>query len=152
MNSLSYICKKFEDLELVELYQILKVRQEVFIVEQNCPYLDTDNKDFNAYHFIGKDNDGNIQAYTRLLPIGVSYPDYISIGRVLTSMPYRNRGIGIELMQLSIQKIKEIYPTHPIKISAQEYLLKFYQNLGFIATDKYYLEDGIPHLEMIMEK
>ncbi len=152
MEKLKYSFKTFMDLSLTELYQILKIRQEVFIVEQNCPYLDADDKDFFAVHVMGKNAHDEIHAYTRLLPVGISYSDAVSIGRVLTSLEGRRLGWGKELMQLSIDKTKELFPTYPIKISAQEYLIKFYTELGFRDVGKYYMEDDIPHLEMILSE
>ncbi len=151
MNQLKYHYKKFEELTLKELYQILKLRQEVFIVEQNCPYLDNDDKDYLAIHVMGKDHDENIQAYTRLIPKGISYSGAASIGRVVTSAQVRGQGFGRDLMITSIKKTKELFPNTSIKISAQEYLLEFYKSLGFKDLGKYYLEDNIPHAEMSLE-
>lgn len=150
-NGLHFCCKKFEELNLNELYNILKVRQEVFIVEQNCPYLDADHKDVESYHLMGKDMHGDILAYSRLLPTGVSYPDYASIGRVLTSRKVRRNGWGWELMRQSLMYMEKLFPYQPIKISAQVYLLEFYSQAGFKETGKYYPEDGIPHAEMIFD-
>jgi ElaA protein len=148
--SLNYICKRFDELTIYELYQILKLRQEVFIVEQNCVYLDADGKDLNGYHMMGYDQANELHCYTRLLPEGISYPDYTSIGRVINSATVRGKGYGKELMVLSIQKIKELYPNYSIKIGAQAYLKKFYESLGFLDLGEPYIEDGIPHIIMIL--
>ena len=140
--------KAFNELTPYELYAILRLRSEVFIVEQNCPYLDEDNKDQKGYHLMGWKDD-LLAAYTRLLPAGVSYPDMASIGRVITSPAARGLGIGRELMEVSINKLYELFGHKPIKIGAQLYLQKFYESLGFVQTDEGYLEDGIPHIEMV---
>ena len=148
---LSYAVKRFQDLSLEELYAILRLRQEVFIVEQNCPYLDADGKDLDAWHLMGRDTEGTLVAYTRLLPIGISYPDYASIGRVVNSDKVRGQGVGKLLMQESIAKMAELFPNQPVKIGAQSYLLKFYTALGFVSTGEEYLEDNIPHTIMILK-
>ena len=127
----------------------MKVRQEVFIVEQDCPYLDADGKDQAGFHLLGTDKKGDLLAYTRLLPKGVSYPEYCSIGRVLTSEKGRGKGAGKEIMLQSIAACKKLFPNQKIKISAQSYLNKFYTDLGFEATGESYLEDNIPHMAMI---
>lgn len=150
--TLTYTCKPFYELRLDELYDILKARQEVFVVEQNCPYQDADDKDKYGYHFMGKDDNGLIHCYTRLLPPGISYPGYCSIGRVINRMTVRGQGHGKKLMEESIKKIKQLYPGTPIKIGAQTYLQRFYENFGFVDIGQPYLEDGIPHLIMVMER
>lgn len=146
--SLTYTIKHFNDLTQYELYEIMKLRQEVFVVEQNCPYLDADGKDIYGYHLMGKDNQNKLQCYTRLLPEGISYSGFVSIGRVINSSEIRGKGFGKELMQISIEQIKELYPGLPIKIGAQAYLKKFYESFGFIETGTPYLEDNIPHILM----
>lgn len=140
-------CKPFEELTLQELYEIMRLRQEVFVVEQNCPYLDADGKDIDGLHCFGIE-DGKIAAYTRLLPKAISYPEYCSIGRVITALTFRGKGYGKEIMIFSIEKCKTHFPNEPIKISAQSHLGKFYNELGFKATGENYLEDGIPHSAM----
>jgi ElaA protein len=138
---------KFEDLSALELYKIMQLRNEVFVVEQNCVYQDADNKDQHCFHFMGWDDD-KLVAYTRILPPGLSYTEP-SIGRVVTSPSFRNSGIGRELMIQSIDKIKKLYGEIPIKIGAQLYLQKFYSSLGFKQTSGVYLEDNIEHIEMV---
>ncbi|MES2775127.1 MAG: GNAT family N-acetyltransferase [Bacteroidota bacterium] len=140
--------KAFNELTPYELYAILRLRGEVFIVEQNCPYLDEDDKDQKGFHLMGWKDD-LLAAYTRILPTGVSYPDMPSIGRVVTSPQARASGIGRELMQVSIDKLYDLFGKKPIKIGAQLYLKKFYESLGFVQTDDGYMEDGIPHIEMV---
>jgi len=146
---INYTCKSYQDLSKNELYAILWLRAKVFIVEQNCPYQDLDGKDQKSIHVLGvKDN--LIAAYTRLIPKGVSYEDYCSIGRVVCDPSVRKGGVGKELMHFSIETCKEIFPNTPIKISAQTYLNKFYTNLGFTAIGEEYLEDNIPHIQMTL--
>lgn len=143
-------CVPFHDLSLYELYDLLRLRQEVFVVEQDCPYLDADGKDRQAHHVIFK-KESEIIAYTRLLPPGCSYENYASIGRVVNSAKVRGEGVGIDLMKFSIVKCNELFPGKPIKISAQVYLEKFYKGLGFQETGDRYLEDDIPHMSMILK-
>ena len=151
-TKLSYTLKHFSDLSLEELYAIMVLRQEVFIVEQDCPYIDADGLDQSAWHLLGYDEDGLFCAYTRLLQKGIAYPEYASIGRVITSSKTRSKGYGRELMEVSIQETKRLFNTDAIKISAQCYLLKFYSSLGFEPVGEEYLEDGIPHQGMVLRK
>ena len=142
--------KHFNELTTHELYKILELRARVFVVEQNCAYQDLDGKDFVAHHtlgFIGND----LVASTRLLDKGISYENYPSIGRVVNSPDYRNLGYGRKIMVYSISKMQELYPNQSIKISAQEYLKKFYSSLGFVQSGESYLEDNIPHIPMILK-
>lgn len=147
MSDLNWILKKFEELTPVELYAIMQLRNEVFVVEQNCPYQDADNKDQLSYHLMGMKVD-KLVAYTRLIPPGIAYKE-TSIGRVVTSPSVRKTGIGNELMKESISRIFTLFGMQPIKIGAQLYLEKFYSSLGFITTSDTYLEDNIPHVEMV---
>lgn len=148
--TLHWTLKKFEELSPFELYRIMQLRNEVFVVEQNCPYQDADNKDLKAHHFMGWDND-TLVAYTRLIPPGISY-DEASIGRVVSSPQYRGTGAGRALMELSIQNTLILFGCNAIKIGAQLYLKKFYESLGFVQCSDEYLEDNIPHIEMIFSK
>jgi len=127
----------------------MRLRQEVFVVEQNCPYLDADGKDQASYHLLGFGPDREVLAYTRILPKGISYPEYCCIGRVATAKKARGIGAGKEIMLQSIKLCKEVFPEQKIKISAQTYLDKFYTELGFQYTGDSYLEDDIPHQAMI---
>lgn len=147
--SLNWKCKTFNELTPHELYAILQLRSEVFVVEQNCVYQDMDNKDLHSYHLCGWSDDDTLFVYTRLLPAGISY-DEASIGRVVTSPKTRGTGAGKELMKKSIQQLHELWGVQPIKIGAQAYLQKFYESLGFVQTSELYLEDGIPHMEMLL--
>ncbi len=139
--------KKFNDLSIDDLYAILQLRSEIFVVEQNCVYQDIDFKDQKALHVIGiKKN--IIVAYTRIFAPGIYFKE-ASIGRVLVKEGERKHGYGYDLMKASIEAIDTFYKVTEITISAQEYLAKFYQNLGFKQVGKGYLEDGIPHIEML---
>jgi ElaA protein len=149
IESLKHDCVHFNDLTTRQLYDIMALRQEVFIVEQNCPYQDADGKDLLSWHLMYYDG-GRLVAYTRLLPKGVSYPDYSSIGRVVNSPSVRGTGIGKVLMLRSIELCRSLFPDDRVKIGAQSYLLRFYESLGFESTGEEYLEDGIPHTKMIL--
>ena len=142
--------KKFDEHTNIELYEILKIRNTVFVVEQNCVYLDTDDKDLKSWHLSGY-YQNQLVAYLRILPPGLSYKE-ASIGRVVTHPNFRKSGYGIELMKTGILKTLEQFNTQSIKISAQCYLLNFYSNLGFVALGEAYLEDDIPHIQMIYNK
>lgn len=140
----------FNELTVDSLYEMLRLRQEIFIVEQNCPYLDADGKDQPSHHVLGRSEEHELVAYIRIVPPGISYEGYSSIGRVVVKESVRKTGAGKSLMQYGIQKCKELYPDTPIKISAQCYLLKFYSGLGFNAIGDEYLEDDIPHQAMVL--
>jgi ElaA protein len=148
----SYELKAFDELTLLDLYSIIQLRELVFVLEQNCPYLDCDGRDPSSYHLMGKNSEGKLLVYCRILPPGISYPEYASIGRVVSHTQFRNLGLGRELMSLAMEKVKLLFPDVPIKISAQQYLVSFYQDFGFLATGEDYLEDGIPHCAMVYNK
>lgn len=139
--------KAFRELSTEELYQALRLRSEVFVVEQNCPYLDMDNADQDALHVMGYTEEG-LAAYTRLFAPGIKF-DMASIGRVVTAPFARNKGIGRILMQFSISTLETQWGKIPVKIGAQLYLQRFYESLGFVKSSEMYLEDQIPHIEMI---
>ncbi|MDC0230402.1 GNAT family N-acetyltransferase [Aureispira] len=148
MNTLKWGNKSFSELSNHDVYAIGHLRQEVFVVEQNCAYLDFDFKDQKCWHVMAWDKDEQLVAYSRLLPIGLKYPNSTAIGRVITSSKVRGKGVGKELMKKSIKYCLEVFGKHNIRISAQDYLLKFYSELGFVDTGKKYLEDNFPHSEM----
>lgn len=147
---LNWVFKKFNELTADELYSILQLRNEVFVVEQNCVYQDADGKDRLSLHLGGWDGN-NLVAYTRIIPPGISYTE-ASIGRVVTSPAYRRKGAGLLLMRESIRLCLSVFSVTSIRIGAQVYLSDFYQSLGFIPEGIQYLEDGIPHIEMILNK
>jgi ElaA protein len=144
-----FACKHFNDLTPHELYEIVYLRNEVFVVEQHCVFQDADHKDQQSFHLMAWSGD-DLAAYTRLLPPGLAYP-FMSIGRVVTSPKYRRSGIGKILMDESIKKCFELFGTGSIKIGAQLYLKHFYGSFGFEQEGAEYLEDGIPHIHMIRE-
>ncbi|MGB5823006.1 MAG: GNAT family N-acetyltransferase [Proteocatella sp.] len=139
--------KKFKDLSVQELYEILRVRESVFILDQKCFYHDIDCKDMNAHHLFMQD-ENKVIAYLRILDKGVSY-DEISIGRVMVDKEYRGNGLARKIMQNAIDFVVHNMNESKIRISAQEYLLDFYKSLGFKAETEVYMEDDIPHIEMI---
>ncbi len=141
--------KSFENLSVNELYDILRLRSEIFVVEQNCVYLDIDGKDKFALHLFGE-FEGEIVAYSRLFKPGITF-DNASIGRVVVDANYRDRKWGHDLMREAIAGIKNHFGESKITIGAQLYLKKFYESHGFVQTSEMYLEDDIPHIEMERE-
>jgi len=139
--------KHFSELSTDELYDILKLRAEIFVVEQDCIYNDLDGLDKDAVHqFLKKNN--KIVAYSRLLKPGTRFP-YYSIGRVVVKQTDRGTGIGIQMMKEAKKFIIDKWGAKKIKVSAQKYLRKFYEDLGFEVITEEYLEDGIPHYGML---
>ncbi|WP_418649289.1 GNAT family N-acetyltransferase [Tenacibaculum aestuariivivum] len=144
-----FLIKKFTELTTSELYEILQLRSEIFVVEQNCVYQDIDGKDQNALHVLGIKNK-KIIAYTRIFNSGL-YFKTPSIGRVVVNKNERKYGYGHSLLKTSIQAIIDNYNTNEITISAQVYLKKFYESHGFLKVGEGYIEDGIPHIKMKKE-
>jgi ElaA protein len=147
--SLQWKIKAFDALSVHELYDVLRLRSEIFVVEQNCVYLDLDGKDKVALHLIGE-YEGKIVAHARLFKPGISF-DNASIGRVVVDANYRTKKWGHDLMREAIAGIASQYNETAITIGAQLYLRKFYESHGFVQTSEMYLEDDIPHIEMIKE-
>ncbi|WP_288984962.1 GNAT family N-acetyltransferase [uncultured Flavobacterium sp.] len=143
---ITFKIKRFNELSTEELYSLLQLRSEVFVVEQNCVYQDIDGKDEKAIHVLGYYNN-ELVAYSRIFNKGY-YFDEASIGRVIVSPKYRDKKFGHNLMRFSMNAIKENFNETTITISAQEYLKKFYESHGFIQTSEMYLEDDIPHIQM----
>lgn len=143
-----YKCSKFNELSPFDLYQLLKLRCQVFIVEQACIYQDLDDKDQYAIHLVGTDEQQKLLTYARILPPGISY-DECSIGRVIVAASLRGKGEGHNLMNACMHFISQTYGPTSVRISAQSHLEKFYITHGFNSTGKAYLEDDIPHVEMI---
>lgn len=147
MNSpIIWNIKSFEELTTQELYKIIRARVEVFVIEQDTPYQDLDNYDQKALH-IWAEQDGELLAYCRIFDKGIKYSE-TSIGRVLTTANARKKGLGKELISIAIENIEKLFKTSEIRISAQDYLIKFYSDFGFVDTGKKYLEDNLPHTEM----
>ena len=140
--------KKFDDLTPNELYSALQLRNEVFVVEQNCVFQDADNKDQGSHHLLGWQKE-ILVAYSRIVPRGIAYDSFPSIGRVVTSPKMRRTGIGKILMEQSIEELQKLLGKGPIKLGAQLYLKKFYESFGFTQSSEVYMEDGIQHIEMI---
>ena len=150
-SPLQFTCKFFDALTIHELYEIMVLRQTVFAVEQNCPYLDADGKDLKCWHLMGRNEPGKLLTYARLLPEGLSYSGYASIGRVASSPEARGIGAGRQLMQAAMAEMAVLFPNQPIRIGAQQYLIRFYESFGFQVDGSMYLEDGIPHIEMVKD-
>ena len=144
----TWIYKQFDDLTPSELYAILQLRNEVFVVEQRCVFQDADDKDQPSYHLMGWENN-KLMAYARLVPPGIAYKE-ASIGRVVTSPAARRSGAGRELMQVAIAACKKLFAINTIRIGAQLYLKNFYGSLGFFPKGEIYLEDGIEHIQMLL--
>ena len=142
-----WLLKRFDELSPYQLYAILQLRNEVFVVEQNCVFQDADDKDQNSHHLMGF-LDNKLVAYTRLVPARIVYEE-ASIGRVVTSPSVRRNGAGKILMEQSIDSLYSLFGKVPIKIGAQLYLQKFYESFGFVRISDIYLEDGIEHIYMI---
>ncbi|GAA3566639.1 GNAT family N-acetyltransferase [Snuella lapsa] len=141
--------KTFSELNIHELYDMLQLRSEVFVVEQNCVYQDLDGKDERALHVLGLKHD-RLVAYTRIFGPGYYFKE-ASIGRVVVAKNERDHQYGYDIMKASIEAVHNYFKTTTIKISAQVYLKKFYTNLGFKSIGEAYLEDGIPHIVMLKD-
>ncbi len=149
-----YTLCPFADLSTHQLYEIMALRQDIFVVEQNCPYLDADGKDLSAWHLQGRSETGELVSYARILPAGSvcsrggGDETFPSIGRVVVARRWRRKGLGKELMRRAMAECSRLFGPATVEISAQKYLQRFYTELGFSPTGKEYLEDGIPHLQM----
>lgn len=141
--------KNFDELTVYELYDCIVLREEIFVVEQQCIYRDADGKDKKAIHLLCYDS-STLIAYCRILPPHTSYNE-AAIGRVVVKKEYRGKLLGKELMNRAITITKHLYPDTDIRISAQEYLLNFYSALGFTTVSEVYLEDNIPHRAMLLQ-
>lgn len=146
--ALIQVSKRFDALTPHEMYDMLRLRSDVFVVEQNCVFLDLDNKDQKCHHLLLY-NENTLVAYARLVPPGVSYPNIMSIGRIVTSTEVRGTGVGKQLMELAISECYALFGNGPIKIGAQLYAEKFYNAFSFEQSSEVYDEDGIDHIEMI---
>lgn len=144
---LTHTIKSFQELTVDELYDLLRLRSEVFVVEQNCVFLDQDNKDQKCYHLLLYSGQ-ELVGYSRLVPAGLSYSE-MAIGRVITSPSARGKGLGRILMELSIEYCHKIFGKGDIRLGAQTYAHGFYASLGFVSDGDVYDEDGIEHIEMV---
>ncbi len=152
MNPLDWKTTAFHQISLAELLDVLQLRVDVFVVEQECAYRELDEYDRQpeVRHLSGYDESGQLIAYARLLPPGLRYPE-ISFGRFVVRADSRKQGIGHQLMEKSLQEISGLWPKNSVRISAQEYLQRFYSQYGFIRVSDVYSEDGILHVEMVKE-
>ncbi|MEO0437460.1 MAG: GNAT family N-acetyltransferase [Pseudomonadota bacterium] len=139
----------FQELNAIDVYELLKLRAQIFVVEQACVYLDPDDIDLDSLHLLLRE-DGSLIAYLRCVPPGVSYPTESSLGRIVVCASQRGRELGRALVREGIKRNFELWPEADIKISAQAYLKGFYERLGFCACSSVYLEDGIEHLRMMI--
>ncbi|MFG6462149.1 GNAT family N-acetyltransferase [Roseateles sp. DXS20W] len=142
-----WTCVRFDELTVEQLYDLLQLRSQVFVVEQNCVFLDIDGLDRQTLHLLGTGEDGALRAYTRLIPPGVKSPDAL-IGRVVTAPAARGGGTGRALMAESVARCEQLWPGHAITLHAQAHLERFYAGFGFAPVGEPYMEDGIPHIEM----
>jgi ElaA protein len=148
-TQIQWALKPFDRLTPNELYQLLRLRSEVFVVEQQCIYLDEDNRDQHAFHLMGWQSQ-MLAAYSRLFKPG-DYFEEASIGRIITAPEMRHKGIGRSLVKKSIEITRRLYGNIPVKIAAQYYLRAFYRSFGFQTAGEIFLEDGIEHIEMILQ-
>lgn len=152
MPNIQWEVKTFQELTVDQLFEVLQLRVDVFVVEQHCAYRELDEYDrhVETRHISGRDATGKLIAYARLLPPGLRYPE-VNLGRFVVKADFRKQGIGHQLLQAALQEISGCWPKTPIRISAQEYLQAFYAQYGFLRVSEVYLEDGIPHVEMVKE-
>lgn len=148
---MKWFTTRLENMDIKTFYDIIALRINVFIIEQNCLYEELDYKDYNATHLYAKNSDQKVIAYLRVLDPGVSFTE-VSIGRVVVSPEYRSLKLGRSLMEEGIRFIQKTFGEVPIRISAQAYLINFYHALGFRTVSEIYLEDDIPHIEMLLDK
>ena len=138
----------YPELRLDDLYDLLELRQRVFVLEQNCAYVDADGVDLSCWHLLGRDEHARLDAYARIVPPGVKYTEP-SIGRVVTHPRVRGQGLGKSLMREAIMHTVNLFPGEAIRIGAQMHLVRFYSEFGFDPVGDPYDEDGIPHVEMV---
>jgi len=152
MNNIQWDIKTFHELELEELFDLLKLRVDVFVVEQQCAYRELDEYDRHpeTRHLSGRNEGGQLIAYARLLPPNLRYPE-VNLGRFVVKADFRKQGFGHQLLQAALKEISSCWPKTPMRISAQDYLQAFYERYGFLRESEVYLEDGIPHVEMVKE-
>jgi len=144
---MNWLCRRFDELGVQQLHDVLALRAEVFVVEQNCVFQEIDGLDPKTWHLLGHGDDGSLKAYARLIPPGVKAPDAV-IGRVVTSPAARGGGTGRALMTEAVARCGQLWPGHAITLHAQAHLERFYGSFGFVPVGEQYIEDGIPHQEM----
>jgi ElaA protein len=141
-------CLPFEALPSLILYDLLRLRSEVFVVEQNCVFQDIDRQDMDAHHLLGYNEAGELAAYARLFDAGKSY-EQASVGRVIVAQPFRQYGLGRELMRQALAFSDALFGPQANKIGAQQHLERFYNEFGYEQCGPMYVEDGIPHIPML---
>jgi ElaA protein len=146
-----WTCVPFSALSVQQLYDLLALRSEVFVVEQHCVFLDIDGLDPETWHLLGHGENGALKAYARLIPPGLKSPDAL-IGRVVTSPTARSGGVGRTLMTEAVAQCERRWPGHALSLHAQAHLERFYASFGFRPVGEPYIEDGIPHIEMRKEQ
>ena len=146
---ITWASKRFDDLSVREMHRILMLRQEVFVIEQDCIYPDIDAKDEDSLHVFGVDQNGFVVAYARLVPPGLKYAEP-AVGRVVVAQQARATGMGYELMERVLVEARKLYPGQGNRISAQAHLKRFYSAFGYAQVSDEYDEDGIPHIEMLL--
>ncbi len=144
---IAWRCARFDELSAREVYELMRLRSEVFVVEQRCVYLDADGADPGCWHLMGQDG-GELQAYARLVPAGLKFAE-ASIGRVVCDPSTRGTGLGHALMREAVERVRALWGPGPIRIGAQAHLEGFYRQHGFVPDSAPYDEDGIPHIEML---
>ncbi|MFZ6657439.1 GNAT family N-acetyltransferase [Undibacterium sp. TJN19] len=149
LNDLQWQCASFAELGNLQLHAIYQARSAVFVIEQNCVYQDVDGKDPLSHHLIAWTAEGEVAAYLRIVPAGISFHE-ASLGRVISTQGWRGTGVGKQLIAKGIEALWQIYPAADIRIGAQAYLEKFYGSFGFQTVSPMYLEDDIPHVEMLL--
>lgn len=151
-GSIEWQWSRFAELRPADLYAAVRLRETVFIVEQNCPYLDADGRDPDAWHLLGwarvADSERTLIAYARVFEPGLRYPEG-SVGRVVTAPQVRRTGVGRALMAEALKRLDALAPGQPVKLSAQHYLVTFYSGFGFRTASEPYLDDGIMHVDML---
>ena len=141
--------QRLEQLAPLDVYDLLALRQAVFVVEQNCVFLDADGVDPSSWHLLGRNDAGQLVAYLRIVDAGVKY-DEPSIGRVITRPEERGQGLGVLLLAEGIRRARQLWPGRVIRIGAQHRLERFYRSFGFYQVGEVYIEDNIPHIEMLL--
>lgn len=149
LNDLQWQCASFAELSNLQLHAIYQARAAVFVIEQNCVYQDVDGKDPLSHHLTAWTPEGEVAAYLRIVPAGISF-DEASLGRVISTQDWRGTGVGKQLIANGIKTLHALYPAAPVRIGAQAYLEKFYGSFGFETVSDIYLEDDIPHIEMLL--
>ncbi len=149
VDNITWRCLAFNELSTDQLFELLKLRQDIFVLEQQCLYPDIDEKDRSSHHLLGYyENSSNLVAYLRIVCPGMSYREP-SLGRVAVAKAIRRNGMGEILVERGVQELRKLYPDTRIQIGAQYYLKQFYESAGFETSGETYLEDGIPHIDMI---